>query len=231
MKNILSFFFFISIYSVSIGQTQPSSYYYNSAVSNLYITINPYAKNKEYANYTGSPYLESKKFEVGTITNTTENKVYRFLIRYNIYKDIIEVQKSENSFVNLNKLNYFKISLYKKKFELLTYKIKGKIKTGYLEVLLNRKNTGLYKKYTVTLISAKKAQSSFEKDKPARFNKSYSYFYKLNNEILEIPKKKKLFINIFGNKSQQIKSFIKKEKLKPIRENDLIKIFNYYNAI
>ncbi|MDX1828566.1 MAG: hypothetical protein R3342_03370 [Lutibacter sp.] len=244
MKNLYSLVLIIFISSISLGQARrhgvatgiapwtPSSYYYSSAVSNLYITLNPYAKNKEFANYTGSPYLESKKFEIGRITNTIENKIYQFLIRYNIFRDIIEIQKSENSFINLRKLNCFKISIYKKKFELLTYKTtKNKTKTGYLEVLLNRKKSTLYKKYTVTLTPAKKAKSSYETDHPARFNKSYSYFYKLNTEILEIPKKKKLFINIFGDKSQQIKKFIKSKKLKPTRENDLIKIFNYYNTL
>jgi len=199
-----------------------------SDISDVFRYKNP---NSNYKNYEGDPYLNND-FILGTINNTNEQKIYSFQIRYNIYEDKIEIQKEDKSIVYLAKENYFDVLTLGKKFILKTYEVKGENNEGYLELLLNKNNIELYKKHTKTLIPAKKAKSSYEEDKLARFNSSESFYYKLgNSKIILLPKSKKDFLKSFSDKSNDIANFMKDNKLRKSKKEDLIKILEHYSTL
>ena len=202
----------------------------NNAISDI-SDVFRYQKNMEYEDYNGSPYL-NHPFSLGTINNTNENKIYSFQLRYNVYEDKMEIQKEDKSIVNLAKENYFDVLILGEKFILTTYEINGAKNVGYLELLFDKNNLILYKKHTRTLISAKKAKSSYEEDKPAKFVTSESFYFKSkNNNTILLPKKKKDFLKSFNNKSTEIASYMKKNKLKNSKKEDLIKILTYYSTL
>jgi len=202
----------------------------NNAISDI-SDVFRYQKNMEYEDYDGSPYL-NHHFFLGTINNTNENKIYSFQLRYNIYEDKMEIQKDDESIVNLAKEDYFNVLILGEKFVLTTYEINGEKNVGYLELLFDKNNLILYRKHTRTLISAKKAKSSYEEDKPAKFVTSESFYFKSkdNNTIL-LSKKKKDFLKSFESKSTEIASFMKENKLKNSKKEDLIKILTYYSTL
>jgi len=199
-------------------------------MADIHNVINSQSSNKDYSSFEGSPYL-NEKFVIGTIINSKEDKRYRFLLRYNIYEDKIEIEKDKNSIVNLGKEFYFNVIIDNKKFMLTEYQYKTN--KGYLEILYQNKDksNNLYLKHTRTLISAKKAQSSYEKDKPAKFNQSESFFYEHNNKIVSLPSRKKDFFKLFSSNSKVIEEYAKKNKLGIKDKNDLIKIFQFYSSL
>lgn len=52
-----------------------------------------------------------------------------------------------------------------------------------------------------------------------------------NKEVFEVKNKKKANLGIFGDKSEDIGSYMKENKLKFSREEDLVKIVKYYNDL
>ena len=219
------------IFSQNEGATPyPSSFFFDSAVRDINNVLRNTSKNNE-GNYIGSPYLE-KEFSQGILYDSIQNKSYSVLLRYNIYNDLFEVKKSENSIFNLAKRSNFTFNINERKFVLLDY-FEEYNNAGYFEVLLDGQNMSLYKKYKRILQPPVKAQSSYEKDKPAKFINSESLFYKSgnSNKLNKLPKKKKELYTIFKKKIKEVENYISKNKLNIKKESDLIKIIEFYNAL
>ncbi|NOR28544.1 MAG: hypothetical protein GQ540_08450 [Lutibacter sp.] len=203
----------------------------NNAISDISDVFRYKNPTSNYKNYEGDPYFNNQ-FILGTINNTNAKKIYSYQMRYNVYEDKIEIQKEDKSIVYLAKATNFNVLILGKTFVLKTYEDKGENNEGYLELLLNKSNIELYKKHKRTLISAKKAKSSYEEDKLARFNSSESFYYKLgNSKVLLLPKSKKDFLKSFSDKSNDIASFMKHNKLKKSKKEDIIKILEYYSTL
>jgi len=59
-----------------------------------------------------------------------------------------------------------------------------------------------------------------------------SYFLEENNIIVELPlDKKEILITAFSDKSDELKQYIKKEKIKLKKEEDLVRLVAKYNAL
>ena len=79
-----------------------------------------------------------------------------------------------------------------------------------------------------------KPKSNYETLKPAKFErKQDAYYIKLSDQdiVIELPTRKSKFLDVFNSKSNSVKSFIKKERLGIKKEEDLIKIFNFYASL
>ena len=152
----------------------------------------------------------------------------KFYFRYNIFADEMEfikegtvyfLSKTENQIIHFVNLG--------KKFTVLN--LNGELK--YFEINAKGK-ASLYSKKNVAFIEGKVAKTQFESSKKAKFiSKKDEYFASLNNELVKLPKGKKDFYNLFGNKSSKIKNFMKQEKLNRKKIDDVTKVFNYYNSI
>ena len=88
-------------------------------------------------------------------------------------------------------------------------------------------------KQTIELEKGKKKVTQFDIEiKPKYYMGKDRLFIAFNNKNLqEIPKKKKAFYNLFGNKSPEIKKFMKANKLSHKKGDDLVKITNYFSSI
>lgn len=152
----------------------------------------------------------------------------KFYFRYNIFADEMEfikdgtvyfLSKTENQIINFVNLG--------RKFTVLN--LNGELK--YFEIN-SVGNASLYTKKNVGFIEGKVAKTQFESSKKAKFiEKKDDYFVILNSELIKLPKGKKDFYNLFGDKSSNIKTFMKQEKLNRKKIADVIKVFNYYNSI
>ena len=85
----------------------------------------------------------------------------------------------------------------------------------------------------IKFVEAKKTNSSYGSDKPADFKRRKDELYLAidNKTLVKLSKKKKEFYNAFGDKAGQIKSYIKKNKLKHQSMKDLKNIIAYYNTL
>jgi hypothetical protein len=149
-------------------------------------------------------------------------------LRYNAFDDQMEFVKKETTYylkkelgrtVNFASLN----QLYK------VYSISGDL--SFFLVHTEGKSS-LLAKQSVRFIEAKKATTTYGKDKPASYKRiSDELYLALNNTTLvKLPTKKKEFYKTFGSKASEIKSYMKKNKLSYKKVEDLKKVVAHFNT-
>ena len=191
----------------------------------------------DYKDIKGSPY-ENETFNLGEIFINNDNKGQYFL-RYNTYKDEVEILKSKQEdqapiFDTLLNRENLKVVIGNNTFNTFNYADESNIpKIGWF---LDLNVTGAYKLYAkkrTVLTPAVKATSPNESGRAARFTTYADYYILKNNtdELELISTKKKAFFKYFNKYSRQIKTFIKKEKLKIKKEADLVKVISYINTL
>ncbi|MET7030520.1 hypothetical protein [Sediminicola luteus] len=185
----------------------------------------------KYNSPSGSPYL-IEKFTPAKINAINETK----LVRFDAYEDRVEIMVDENQFVILTDTQPYTISLLDgsdKIYETKTYlDEKGNVKASFFELLAKQGNYKLYLKEKIEFTKAVKAQG-YQDSQPAMFKKQKeSYFITdfkgQSDQLLKIPHKLKNFLKLFPAHSKTIKTFIKDNKLKIDKGDDLVKIFDFY---
>lgn len=185
------------------------------------------------ANVEGTPYYD-ESFNSATIAPI--NKV--FLIRYNAALDDMEViQDTDTLLVNRNNRNY----VIKQNKGNIVYRIlhydesKADNKLGYYVQLTEGTNVKLYRKDRKKFVESKQASYNGNLGgTSAKFKKQKSEFYVEYNgsgDAVKLPKKKKAMINAFQGKEKEVKKYIKENKIKVTKEQDLIKLVNYVNSL
>jgi hypothetical protein len=91
----------------------------------------------------------------------------------------------------------------------------------------------LLKKYQCTLIEGVKyAKNNFSTLKPDKYKIKFDYFIqKEGNPATKISSKTKEFLKCFPDNNNLISNYLKADKLKVKKEEDLIKIIDYYNSL
>ena len=150
-------------------------------------------------------------------------------IRYNIYEDEIEFIK-ENSIYYLVREVGRRIYFLDSKFIYKVYRLDGA--NRYFRVHEEGKYS-LLAKQKVRRIEPKVARSGYDRAKPGNYRRIKDEYYLAldNNSVQKLPKNKKEFIEVFGDKSEIIQSFMKQNKLNHRRLDDLKKIIQYYNIL
>jgi hypothetical protein len=175
----------------------------------------------------GSPYLNSE-FVEGTVY-TKKNIHYTDIpLRYNIYNDVIEYQLPDSSIYAISNPEIIrKIEIGAETF---IYYVTNKGNVGYFS-LISSGEVELLSKYNMTFKDAIPS-AAFEAAKPPSFNEQAdTYFIKVNDKLPTMVAKKKDIKSIFGNQSDQILTYLKKEKLYLRNQADLIKLVNFINEL
>ncbi|MCT4698123.1 hypothetical protein [Tenacibaculum haliotis] len=178
----------------------------------------------------GTPYI-NKEFRPVKISGYKNTNLKA---RYNAHQDYFEVLHNgitkyltvdsplKITFVYSNKV-YAAFNKSDKQNEKHFYVIKHN--ESSFKILLKEK---------IILREEIKVKTGYNSYTPAIFKKKKNiYFIKFENDkkVIEIPTKTRKFLNLFSDKSKELKKFIKKNKLKTKKEDDLIKIFKYYNTL
>ena len=219
---------YFAFYSV-VGQTGVRAVK-NGATTELF--FNKPIGSTTYDEVIGNPYLYEHfvQAEINGLKKT-------YFVRFNLDNNNIEFKDKDGVTMILNKSFDYSIHLLdgsNKEFETHSYvDDKGTtVKTFFEKAHVNKKY-GLYIKAHVVYTPVKIAKNSFEQNKPGKFTKVKGSFYykdltKENTTLIEIPKREKLFLKQFGEQSNKLKMFTKKEKLKVDNKTDLVRILNYY---
>ena len=155
-----------------------------------------------------------------------------FGLRYNLFTDEMEFKNKEGKVFTLKKSNEdFSITFVNENltYKLFDYNKKNKIVKGYFVVLSNGK-TQLLKQQKVIFLKEQKSNSGYENHKPAEYKRiADTYYMKINNSsvVIQVPKNKKKFAELFPNYKSEILKYIKSNKLKTTNEADLIKIISF----
>jgi hypothetical protein len=185
-------------------------------------------------NVMGSPYINEDYQQVRI--NGADNKIYSG--RYNAYinemeilvaagRDPIALDISNNEyevfFINENKL--YKTFNYESN--------RGITKRGFLVVMSEENDVVVLKEEIVKYYDKVAASSSYDQDKPAKFRKEDdNYYIKLKSgRVVYLPSKDKDIAKAFPEHSKEIMTFVKKNKLKTKKEEDLIKVANFIGSL
>ncbi len=100
---------------------------------------------------------------------------------------------------------------------------------GFSKVVYSGKST-IYCHYKTIIMEPNFNAALNVGEKDYRILKELSYYVQLDNKLHEIPKSKKEFTKLLASKPAT-KDFIKKNKINPKKESDLIKAFQYYDGL
>lgn len=172
---------------------------------------------------------------LGTITITENKVVENYLINYDLEKDELLIKTDEDVRVLRGyRVQSFDISQgdgIKRHFiNSSNHLLDGTPLTGFLEVLVND-DVMLFSK---TKISIKAPSYNIQIDYGKRADeilKVESFYIAEDENIMLIGKSKKKSLSLFGDQTNTIDNFMKKNKLKFKSKEDLIKIVEYYNSI
>ena len=152
----------------------------------------------------------------------------RAFLRYNIYEDQMEFVKDDN--IYYLKKDIGRLVRFSDNTKYTVKELNGDAQ--FFLVHQDGKNI-LLAKQTVRFIEAKEPETGYDARKPADYKrrKDELYLAKEGKELVSIPRKKKVFYGIFGDKASDIKSYVKKNKLGYKKAKDLKKIIAYYNTL
>lgn len=183
----------------------------------------------------GSAYIQDN-FMPAKLSLPDGTKIFK--LRYNAYSDEIEI---ENQGGNPNALNKNIDNLLivfvsdDKTYEAIDYiDDKGNINKGYfVHVTSSDNDYQLLMKETVIFIDKKPAKTGYDKTKPAQLKRlDDTYYVSLdNNPAVELPSNKKNLSKVFPEHSKEVLEFIKDNRIKTTKKEDLIKLINYINTL
>jgi len=177
----------------------------------------------------GTPYLD-EKFSPGKII-TTEGVAYDGIpLRYNAYSDDLEFRKGEDTYNIEPKTIVKRAEFGGVVFCSMKYDLFGKTQNGLFEVLTEGKATLLIK-YTIKFLEKDKVQP-FVDPKPARFEApKKEYYIALSDFPAKLITNKKSLLELFGNRKDEMESYISKNKLSIRADDELTKIIAHYNSL
>ncbi|MFN8257300.1 MAG: hypothetical protein U0W24_16520 [Bacteroidales bacterium] len=177
--------------------------------------------NAKYFDTKGSPYLNDD-FQDG-IVFLKDTSYSKFPLRYNIYEDDFEYKYEGKIYVIGNPGIIDRIEIGDITFMHLPF-IQSK---GFFEVIVSGASS-LVQQYNVRLNPAKAPQPYVEAA-PAEFIKEKEAFYIVNSSgYFEIKNISNVTIAL-SDKKELIEKFLKDEKIKKIKRENLVKIVKYYN--
>jgi len=179
----------------------------------------------------GSPYIN----ETFSQTRIAQYKDRVYSARYNAYNGEMEVMTNDSKVIALDNNGDFEITFTspKKIYRTISYVTDNNTsKRGFLVVLSDNDNNSLFKEEHIKYYEKVEALSSYQQDKPAKFNRvDDSYYIKMNEKVTFVPQKKKDFLKAFPEHASKLKSHMKTNKLNPKNEDELVKIVNYLSTI
>jgi len=181
----------------------------------------------DWDNVKGSPYLyenyKMAQFYVGDKSYGT------IMMRLNTYSNEIELLPQEGQEMEaLMKVDGSRVTFEDKSLELFTYKDEeGYEKQAYFLVLNDEKNVQLLLRKKCVFSPNEKAPTMNQANRAAKFTQ-YDYYYIVKDgEPILVDAKKKDVVKVFPEKENEIKKYIKSEKLKLKREKDFAKLIDY----
>lgn len=229
MKKSLFFTLLLAVIAINVSAQ-------DAARQNLTSPGMIYAFDMNDNNIIGTPYVENE-FMPGKISADKDGKIYS--LRYNAFNDVIELKKNADEIEALNRdLVNVTVTFINsnKSYQAYNYidSDSNNSKRGYFVVATNTTDKKpLLIKERIVFIDKQKAKSGYAKTKPAQYKRKSDEYYTLNKSgiAVELPTNKKDLANTFPEHSKEILDYIKSNKIKTSRTEDLIELMGYINTL
>ncbi|GGE60327.1 hypothetical protein EV200_103607 [Pedobacter psychrotolerans] len=173
----------------------------------------------------GSPYF-NERYTSGKIKTASQKEFTINNLKYNLETQQLEYAENDQIYAIQDSVQSFTLvdSLGK---ENVFFKLNSENATGFYKIIADGK-IALLKKYTVR----KEENQDWYTKKTGTKNVQHQVYFTNQDGIIKnfIPSIKSINAVLADNKNQVMK-FIKNEQLNPKQEDDLIRIFNFYNTL
>lgn len=185
---------------------------------------------KSYTDIVGTPLL-FPNWVLGEVNLDNGNSYQNIPLKYNIVDDILYFMNPKDSTMLefVQPVQSFNLKLKSGELDYANGfpAIDGFKETSFYQVLYDG-TTKLLKKSSKTVLENRPYNSAtIEKS----FLDASEYFMLQNDKIQKLRLTKKVLLSLFGDKSSQLADFMKKEKIDFKNDEDLIKVFKYYDSL
>lgn len=182
-----------------------------------------------YEDIDGSPYYNDELIK-GLVIFRIGDSLFSYM-RYNVYEDAVEYVKEEVIYNIANPQSIDHIIIGTEKFVYTVYVYDNKPNKGYLIKCLDGK-IQLYKKPVITYKEPVDPLTSYHQAQPPTFVLDPTvWLIEENGQIVVLEVSKSNLSTIMGKDYSKVDTYRKKEKLKLKRDDDVIKLFKYYNSL
>jgi len=222
----------IFLFSLSLSNAQSIAFADGNATygrENSFITIDADTRY----DVEGSKYLADAFMPA--VVSTMPDKLFN--IKYNIFSGEMEVQSTNNKAYALNKYRKDIVITFidsKTTYQLFDYiNSDNMMQLGYF-LVLNRGENKILIKEKIIFLEEKPSKTGYDEHRPPQYKRlDDKYYVKTSgsSNALELPKNKNKFAELFPKNKSDILSFIKSNKIKLNKEDDLKKIIKYINSL
>ena len=203
---------------------------YEDFVQNIHSTNHNSIYVKSAVEVEGIPYLH-EEWRTGIVT-VRGLETEPFKIKYNIAENNFEINNGQQTIV-VEGSTIEKVKLENPETVLKNgYKTNGKdnlTKDTFFEVLYEGKDIALLKKENVKLI--KNVATYGTATRKDSYNRYTNYYLSKSGEFDDIKLRQRDILNIFPDHKDEVKKYIKDNKLSLRRDEDLMKIMKYGDSL
>ncbi len=216
------------LYAQAVSTAEVTSNSNYTRMSSVYVTGAVDENIDDSDEVKGSAYLYPN-YRLGAILQNDKVVAQNIAIKYNVYNDLfkgkVNIGTPEDEAHQIIKSKEFKVRIGDQLFML------GNDNT-YYQVIYAGDKASLLKKHSKTYYERIQATTSLTRTSPARYkDKSVYYMVDADGNYKEFPTSKKKALKLFGEQQGAIKKFIKENKIKLSDDEDLKKLFEYYNSL
>lgn len=230
--NVL--FFILIISDFSFAQTLGGT---DQNIAPIYYNLSIIQANKDYRatffkDIEGTPYIY-KDF----VPSEIEGVKSKMNLRYNAFDDVVEVEKAPNEIYTVSKEPTYGVIFMnydRKKLRLVTIvDKKNENVLIYAFELMNNNKLALLRRDKIDFKEGKVAKTSFELNSKPQFTsiKSTYLLEQKDRTIIEFPSSKSKLLALYPSHANDIKSYLKDNKIDLSDESDMIKTTHFLSTL
>ncbi len=181
-----------------------------------------------YDEYNGSVYAKSRYKEssvidekAGTFDAKLKYNIFTDALEYNQGSKLFEVIKSATIHARIDG-DYFYFCDFKNQ--------RGRKREGYYVLVELNDRYRIYKRFTLD-IKDPPPSTLTQVSEPGELKMVTTYYIEEAGMIMELPMNKKDMLATFSDKETELREYLKKEKIRLKKEEDLIRLVSRYNAL
>lgn len=232
-------FFLVLVFLWNIGEHSPVCSQVNNLLTievissgGIYESAFRIRPEGRYREIKGSPYLE-EKWNEGQIWLEGDSLPGVFDIRFNVFGNEMQFIHKKDTFAIGNPLMLDKIVFANRHFEYLAFLHNDNHNMAYFEVLVDGKLRLLARHYVSLKLGREPLTAYHPQNEYDWFVSGSVYYLQSSTQVnpAVIPDRKKSWINMAEDKNDEISVFIKENRLKLHRKQDLISLVEFINTI
>lgn len=180
----------------------------------------------------GSVYLEDS-WNAGVINLYSETSIKNYPFKVNVKTNDIEIKTEDD--VRVLPSSEVKFFIWRsqsggKEIYMNTQEFEGATHSGFYKVL-SHGDVSLLRRTKLLLMHSNYNAAVDAGRESQKYVKEYDYFVHVGGSTKQIKANRRSMLKFFDDKAEKVKQFAKQNRLKFNNENDLAKIFDFYNSI